>query len=84
MDIPIFFLETFSSADFLTLNEETSKHVVQVLRMKPAEKLQLTDGAGNLLTAEITDDHKKKCTVKIVEKSAVLKKKKRFVWLFLY
>ena len=76
MDIPIFFLETFSSADFLTLNEETSKHVVQVLRMKPAEKLQLTDGAGNLLTAEITDDHKKKCTVKIVEKSAVLKKKK--------
>lgn len=59
MDAPIFFLDTFSAADIITLNEETSKHVVQVLRMKSQERLQLTDGAGNLLTAEILDDHKK-------------------------
>lgn len=76
MDLPIFFLETFSSADILTLDEETSKHAVQVLRMKPSEKLQLTDGAGNLLTAEILDDHKKKCTVKIVERKFAEKKQK--------
>lgn len=76
MDLPVFFLETLSSADILTLNEETSKHAVQVLRMKPSEKLQLTDGAGNLLTAEITDPHKKKCTVKIVERKFAEKKQK--------
>ncbi len=76
MDIPIFFLDNFSSADVLILNEETSKHAVQVLRMKPSEKLHLTDGAGNLLTAEILDDNKKKCTVKIIERKAVQKRQK--------
>src|SRR6059058_973061 len=74
MDLPIFFIETFQQQHILTLNEETSRHVVQVLRMKPAEKLELTDGAGNLLTAEIVDDHKKKCTVKIIDTKSVPKK----------
>jgi 16S rRNA (uracil1498-N3)-methyltransferase len=94
MDVPIFFLDAFSSADILTLNEETSKHVVQVLRMKAKERLQLTDGGGNLLTAEIIDEHKKKCTVKIIERKVVaqklqkvcvgvslLKNASRFEWL---
>jgi 16S rRNA (uracil1498-N3)-methyltransferase len=76
MDLPIFFYETFPSPDILTLNEDTSKHAVQVLRMKRSEKLQLSDGAGNVLTAEIVDDHKKKCTVKIIERKAVQKKQK--------
>ncbi len=75
MDLPIFFLEAFTSQPVLTLDEDTSKHIVQVLRMKPSEKMQLTDGAGNLLTAEIVEDHKKKCTVKIVERQKVQKKK---------
>lgn len=75
MDLPIFFIETFQQQHILTLNEETSRHIVQVLRMKPREKLQLTDGAGNLLTAEILDDHKKKCTVQIVTSEVVPKKK---------
>jgi 16S rRNA (uracil1498-N3)-methyltransferase len=74
MDVPIFFLEDLSSADILTLPEDTSKHVVQVLRMKAQEKLQLTDGAGNLLNAEILDEHKKKCTVKIIERKATARK----------
>lgn len=75
MDIPVFFLDTFSSSDVLTLNEDTSKHVIQVLRMKMGESLQLTDGAGNLLTAEILDEHKKKCTVKIIGRKRVARKK---------
>lgn len=77
MDVPVFFLETFSSADIITLNEDTSRHAVQVLRMKPSEKLQLTDGEGNLLTASILDDHKKKCTVKITERKFIQKKQKQ-------
>ena len=49
------------------LDEETSKHVVNVLRMKNGDLLHLTDGKGNLVTAEITDNHKKKCLVKMKE-----------------
>ena len=58
----------------ITLDEDTSKHVVQVLRMKPAEQLQLTDGKGSLVTVEIIDDHKKKCSVKVVERNFIDKK----------
>ncbi len=50
MDLPIFFIETLSGT-LVTLSEETSKHVVQVLRMKQGQHLQLTDGKGNLYTA---------------------------------
>src|SRR5579859_8148578 len=48
------------------LDEESSRHIVQVLRMKPGEELQLADGGGNLLTAVITEDHKKKCWVRVL------------------
>jgi len=74
MDIPVFFLDANAAADIITLNEDTSKHVIQVLRMKTNERLQLTDGAGNLLTAQIIDEHKKKCTVKIIERQSVARK----------
>ena len=77
MELPIFFLETLFNAAIITLNEDTSRHVVQVLRMKPPGKLQLTDGAVNLLTAEIIDDHKKKCTVKITERKLILQKQQK-------
>lgn len=66
MALPIFYLENYESSSFMTLPEDTSKHVVQVLRMKVGEELQLTDGKGSLLTAAISDDHKKKCTVRVV------------------
>lgn len=66
MALPFFYLESFdASQQLITLNEETSKHVVQVLRMKEGESLQLTDGKGNFLLATITDAHKKHCTVQI-------------------
>ncbi len=74
MELPIFFIEQFSVADFITLNEETSKHVVQVLRMQPGEKLQLTDGDGNVNTAEIVDPHKKKATVRLIKKTFIPQK----------
>lgn len=77
MELPIFYLETIPPGNVLTLDEDTSKHVVQVLRMKPQEMLQLTDGAGSLLTAEILEDHKKKCTVKVTERREVPKKKQQ-------
>ena len=52
------------------LDEDTSKHIVQVLRMQNGEKIQLTDGKGNLYTAEIVDDNRKKCELKILSCSS--------------
>jgi 16S rRNA (uracil1498-N3)-methyltransferase len=64
MSLPLFFLETIDEQQStLVLSEETSKHIVQVLRMTIGERLQLTDGKGVTLTTEIINDHKKSCTV---------------------
>lgn len=64
--LPFFYLSAYEpGAAELTLDEDNSRHIVQVLRMQPGERLQLTDGKGALLTAVITDDHKKKCRVRI-------------------
>jgi 16S rRNA (uracil1498-N3)-methyltransferase len=66
MALPFFYIETFEAdASLITLHEETSKHVVQVLRMQAGEQLNLTDGKGHLITAVITEAHKKHCVVKI-------------------
>ncbi len=66
MALPFFYIESFdASQQLITLNEETSKHVVQVLRMQVGEQLNLTDGKGSLLTAAISDAHKKHCVVQV-------------------
>lgn len=68
MNLPLFYIGEYDSLqDQIVLDEDASKHIVQVLRMKNGEKLNLTDGKGNLLTAKIIDDHKKHCEVKIQE-----------------
>ena len=68
MQLPFFYINEYDAAQKnIVLNEETSKHVVQVLRMKVGENLQLTDGKGNLLTCSITDNNKKHCSVEIKE-----------------
>ena len=65
MSLPIFYSEDLNiSQQIITLDEDTSKHVVQVLRMSKGEPLQLTNGKGALVTAVIENDNKKKCTVK--------------------
>jgi len=68
MVLPFFYKEnlTASSAD-VVLDEATSKHVVQVLRMQNGEQLQLTNGKGILFTVEIIDNNRKRCTVKVLE-----------------
>jgi 16S rRNA (uracil1498-N3)-methyltransferase len=70
MPLPFFYTEPISPSDnIVVLNEENSKHIVQVLRMQNGKQIKLTDGFGNIFLAEITDAHKKKCTVKIVERT---------------
>ena len=68
MKLPFFYIGSFDTAiKSIVLDEDTSRHVVQVLRMNVGEKLNLTDGKGNLITAEITDAHKKHCEIKVID-----------------
>ena len=77
MALPFFYTGDYDgSSDGIVLGEDTSRHMVQVLRMKRGEKLNLTDGKGNLLTCVINEDHKKHCTVSVESKIQNPKSKK--------
>jgi 16S rRNA (uracil1498-N3)-methyltransferase len=78
MALPFFYIQDFDGIQKqVELDEDTGRHVVQVLRMKEGEKLNLTDGNGNLLLAEIAEANKKHCLVNILEvKSQEPKNKK--------
>lgn len=66
MALPFFYTDQYDATQkSIVLNEETSKHVIQVLRMKIGEQLNLTDGKGNLLTCSIANDNRKHCEVEI-------------------
>lgn len=68
MSLPFFYKEDLitSGIDVL-LDEDTSKHIVQVLRMQNGEQLQLTNGRGDLFTCEITDNNRKRCGTRILQ-----------------
>ena len=66
MSLPYFFIEQLTAASrSLVLNEEQSKHMIQVLRMEKGEEVFLTDGKGSKAHARIVDDHRKHCEVEI-------------------
>ena len=91
--IPPLFYFPGKNSGTIQLDENTSKHIVGVLRMKIGEKIQITDGNGHRFTTEIIDDHKKRCIVKIISDDYVemasakliiaislLKNSNRFEW----
>jgi 16S rRNA (uracil1498-N3)-methyltransferase len=66
MSLPSFYIPSYTAGQQeVLLDEDNSRHVIQVLRMNPGELLQLTDGRGNLLEGEIVDAHKKRCRVAV-------------------
>lgn len=64
MALPYFFVASLSDHP-LQLNEDTSKHMIGVLRMEKGEAVLLTDGKGKKAKAEITDDNRKRCIVQV-------------------
>lgn len=52
---------------FYLLAEEESRHCVRVLRLSEGDTVHLTDGRGNLYTAQITDPNPKRCAVEVME-----------------
>lgn len=68
MAIPMFFHDgALEKASEIVLAEETTRHVLQVLRMQVGHKISLTDGKGTSATTSILKTEKKKCFVKIDE-----------------
>jgi len=69
MALPFFYIGDHDPpSPEIVLDEDTSRHIVQVLRTKRGEKVNLTDGKGYLLTCVINDDHKKRCIVSVESK----------------
>ncbi len=67
MSLPYFFVQQLpNSRENLILDEEQSKHIIQVLRMQKEQEIFLTDGKGSKAHSVIVDDHRKRCEVKIV------------------
>ena len=64
MSLPLFYVSSLQKGT-LTLDEDTSRHVVQVLRMEAGAVLALTNGLGARATARITDAHRKRCAVHV-------------------
>ncbi|MFN9115420.1 MAG: RsmE family RNA methyltransferase [Bacteroidota bacterium] len=68
MSLPFFFIDNeYAETNILTLSEEASRHIVQVLRMKEGEFLQLTNGKGLLLKSVLKKAHKKHAVVSVLE-----------------
>ena len=94
MASPYFYFANLAAMpDAFALNENSSRHIVQVLRMQPGADLRLTDGRGMSVLANIREANKKKCFVSIIEKKiqeppvrrvqialSLLKNTSRFEW----
>ena len=66
MPVPYFYEAPLTSNPTVySLSEETSKHCVQVLRMKAGDRIDLTNGIGQLFEATISIADKKSTTVQI-------------------
>jgi 16S rRNA (uracil1498-N3)-methyltransferase len=55
------------NSEIYTLSEEESKHAIRVLRLVTGDIIQLIDGKGNFYTAEVAEDHPKRCTVRVTD-----------------
>ena len=93
MQLPFFFEENLPVSDKFILSEESSKHIVQVLRMHENEQLRLTNGKGEVLTASLMVANKNKAEVRITGRSfaphpgpkvsigiSLIKNSSRFEW----
>lgn len=79
MNLPFFYSKDIAAGGLITLDSDTSRHIVQVLRMKTGDTLQLTDGLGLLVLAQIRDSNKNHCTIQMLEAVSVPERPRRLV-----
>lgn len=79
--LPLFFQEhvPIDTGELFHLNEEASKHIIQVLRMVKGQQIQLTNGKGVLVRVEIVDSNKKKCGVTILSSQQIAKSERKVI-----
>jgi len=94
MSVPYFYFSTLANQKpEFALNENSSRHIVQSLRMQPGEELRLTDGKGLSALAVIREANKKRCLIEVRERTlhdpplrhvqiglSLLKNATRFEW----
>lgn len=89
-----FFEEHLPASSQFVLSEESSKHIVQVLRMKEGDNILITNGNGRILSAQILVADKKKTEIKVLRETlaapsenkitiaiSLIKNSNRFEWL---
>mgnify|MGYP006278263521 CR=1 FL=1 len=95
MSHTLFFVpDALTDKTVILLNEENSKHAIQVLRLKQGDFIELTDGKGHWAKAVITQEHRKQCQVQVQDLQllprasrqitlaiSLLKNRNRFEWL---
>ena len=59
MALPLFFEENMPGSGSFILSEETSRHVIQVLRKQKDDQLSLTNGKGQTHLTQINQPDKK-------------------------
>jgi 16S rRNA (uracil1498-N3)-methyltransferase len=64
MALPYFFVDDLQNTS-IQLDEDTSKHMISVLRMQTGEEVLLTDGKGSKAKAAIINDNRKRCVVQV-------------------
>lgn len=96
MAVPYFYEALLiNNPSSFTLSEESSKHCVQVLRMKEGDRIDITNGIGQLFEATILHADKKRTSVQIDSTKTIapalqkitlgislLKNATRLEWLF--
>lgn len=93
MSLPLFYEHNISGNGSFIVSEDTSRHIVQVLRLKKGQELQLTNGKGQTFLAALSIDHKKAAEVNILSMAetpypmpqitiaiSLIKNKNRFEW----
>jgi 16S rRNA (uracil1498-N3)-methyltransferase len=78
MNLPFFFVEDLNNPNII-LNEDTSRHMINVLRMQRGEEVLLTDGKGKKAKASIVNDNRKRCLVEISSVKTEEEKKPKVV-----
>jgi 16S rRNA (uracil1498-N3)-methyltransferase len=78
MNLPFFFVESLNDKR-IVLDEDTSKHMINVLRMEKGKEVLLTDGKGKKAKASIVDDNRKKCIVQISSMTTEEERKNKVV-----
>ena len=96
MSVPFFYEPSLEATNLpFVLSDSTSKHCVQVLRMREGDPIHLTDGIGNLYTAKLISADKQKSVALIEQMSfteaptnkisigiSLLKNADRLEWVF--